>query len=470
MSLLSQFYPSGGNGGTGGIPLDMLVVSGGGGSGAIAGMATPTGNQLIPSSDLNLNNCGAFMASLKSGSGGGGAVYEVYSYPAKPGVTYPITVGSGGAGGTGGASTGTRGANGGSSAFTDPTGEKFHVEGGGGGGAAGFKGSTCIPAFINNPLLFQGASAGTGGQGGLNIFAICNSPTTPFINSYEFHCGGYGKYHGGVAYRDSWQYSCTCPIAVLGGVTAQQTRFGTRYGMDASTPKTPACTRPCEQWGAGGAYPSYAFRECGLKPVSPCLCYCAPDSKAFYPNINDICNRFAWTNASDTCGPGGYRNAITGQQLCYSNSARNNKTDWNGDYQGKNFNPNIPLYVPGPSVNNAICGSPISNPNPVCRTSWCRDRLLPSPCLSGYGAGGAGVSAGVISCSGPAPNSIPACYACCYISGPGLSGSPGTVIVKYPDVFGTIPGPQRPGSEDCSPNTPGFRTYRFTSPGSITLP
>ena len=44
----------------------------------------------------------------------------------------------------------------------------------------------------------------------------------------------------------------------------------------------------------------------------------------------------------------------------------------------------------------------------------------------------------------------------------------GTVIVRYPDAF---PGaPSFPGACDCSPQTPGYYTYRFVSPGSITLP
>lgn len=44
----------------------------------------------------------------------------------------------------------------------------------------------------------------------------------------------------------------------------------------------------------------------------------------------------------------------------------------------------------------------------------------------------------------------------------------GTVIVKYPTDFPAAPS--FPGACDCSPQTPGFYTYRFVSPGSITLP
>lgn len=44
----------------------------------------------------------------------------------------------------------------------------------------------------------------------------------------------------------------------------------------------------------------------------------------------------------------------------------------------------------------------------------------------------------------------------------------GTVIIKYPNIFPA--SPSFPGAFDCSPQTPGYYTYRFVSPGSITLP
>lgn len=52
--------------------------------------------------------------------------------------------------------------------------------------------------------------------------------------------------------------------------------------------------------------------------------------------------------------------------------------------------------------------------------------------------------------------------------GPGIAGAAGVVVVSYPTAFGT--SPSFPGASDISPQTPGYRTYQFTSPGSITLP
>lgn len=48
------------------------------------------------------------------------------------------------------------------------------------------------------------------------------------------------------------------------------------------------------------------------------------------------------------------------------------------------------------------------------------------------------------------------------------AGQSGVVVVQYPDAYPAAPA--FPGASDVSPATPGFRTYRFTSSGSITLP
>jgi hypothetical protein len=51
---------------------------------------------------------------------------------------------------------------------------------------------------------------------------------------------------------------------------------------------------------------------------------------------------------------------------------------------------------------------------------------------------------------------------------PGKAGQSGVVVVQYPSAYAAAPS--FPGASDVSPATPGFRTYRFTSSGSITLP
>lgn len=51
------------------------------------------------------------------------------------------------------------------------------------------------------------------------------------------------------------------------------------------------------------------------------------------------------------------------------------------------------------------------------------------------------------------------------VSNPGGSG---TVVIRYPTQFPVASA--FPGGVDLSPDTPGYRTYQFTSPGSITIP
>lgn len=48
------------------------------------------------------------------------------------------------------------------------------------------------------------------------------------------------------------------------------------------------------------------------------------------------------------------------------------------------------------------------------------------------------------------------------------AGQSGVVVVQYPSAYPAAPS--FPGATDVSPATPGYRTYRFTSSGSITLP
>ena len=50
-----------------------------------------------------------------------------------------------------------------------------------------------------------------------------------------------------------------------------------------------------------------------------------------------------------------------------------------------------------------------------------------------------------------------------------IDACPGTVIIQYPSDFNAA-SVSSPNVCDCSPATPGFRTYRFLCPGSITFP
>ena len=82
------------------------------------------------------------------------------------------------------------------------------------------------------------------------------------------------------------------------------------------------------------------------------------------------------------------------------------------------------------------------------------------------GSGGGAPSA----CQAPATSGCPSSCAYC-IAGEYIysGGCPGSVIVQYPDEYAAATT-SSPNVCDCSPNTPGFRTYAFYEPGTITLP
>jgi hypothetical protein len=52
---------------------------------------------------------------------------------------------------------------------------------------------------------------------------------------------------------------------------------------------------------------------------------------------------------------------------------------------------------------------------------------------------------------------------------PTINGCPGIVVVQYPTIHGCAIT-SSPNVCDCSPLTPGYRTYKFYCPGTITLP
>tara|TARA_B100000003_G_C10936410_1_gene373488 strand:- start:1045 stop:2310 length:1266 start_codon:yes stop_codon:yes gene_type:complete len=73
--------------------------------------------------------------------------------------------------------------------------------------------------------------------------------------------------------------------------------------------------------------------------------------------------------------------------------------------------------------------------------------------------------------SGGGASSVYCCtFMCCIVPGSvECNGCPGSVIVQYPTCYGAAVST---GSSiiDCSPNTPGMRTYKFMCPGTIQFP
>jgi len=71
--------------------------------------------------------------------------------------------------------------------------------------------------------------------------------------------------------------------------------------------------------------------------------------------------------------------------------------------------------------------------------------------------------------SGAGGNTIYACSNCFPTTETISHGCPGSVIIQYPDEFAAATT-SSPSVVDCSPNTPGSRTYKFLCPGTITFP
>lgn len=99
-------------------------------------------------------------------------------------------------------------------------------------------------------------------------------------------------------------------------------------------------------------------------------------------------------------------------------------------------------------------------------------------CLCVYGSGG--IRGGSNRCLTPDYQATPSAFLCrCDVtftgsgagapSLPTANGCPGIVVVQYPNDYGTATT-SSPNVCDCSPLTPGYRTYKFYCPGSITLP
>lgn len=432
MSKLSQFFGSGSSG----IPLDMLIVGGGGGSGSVAGGPSPNGSFTIPSGELQ-SQC--YSHNAESGMGGPGAVYEVFGYPAAPGGTYPITVGSGGAGGTGGQNTGTKGANGGASAFVDPGGETLQALGGGGGGVTAHvipnRISTPLPSYVADPSLGCGNPGGTGGGGSFVLKAVC--PQTPSPGRYNRTCALLG---GTGAYQDSFITStgvgnCCNQVCDAGVPEGKRTRWGHQRGNSAVKIFTANTTGGTCMNVVGTGYQIASCATFAKNPIQ------ASES----PNCTD--QRGYCTCAKYPACYYSVQSNITGIPACYGVTRGICAPVAQGTY----FTPSQQPEVPATCWNSCY----------ICTVN----QVTPHPNDNGYGLGGYKVDA-MLGFPLPSPTNATQKW----MSSPGRTGSSGSVTVRYPASWGATPAPQRSGSVDCSPNTPGYYTYRWTSPGSITLP
>lgn len=371
MSLLSQFFPSGGGSK---MDVDVLILSGGGGGAISSGLAL-----------CGPQNC---QGRQSSGSGGGGAVFRG-TIPIEPGSTVPIVVGGGGAGFSNEPIDACfPGSIGGCSKITYPEGTVCVMGGGGGAHARELIGTE--PNIPSVPTSTYGNyTAGTGGSGGCrcrsDCTALCGGQTPTDQNIRCMPIGGksvygtgrfkrkaeFSKYDGGVC--------CVASSSNWEGVDIMNHKYG--------------------QFSGGAAAGGWVF----IYPGTPCTTVCMYNSLG-----------------SGGAGGPGLVETITCEMGAIS--------------------------IAGKGVCSDISGTREEYGRGVVPYGNCQAVF---PGRANYGEGG---------------------HATCCTCGSYCSanGGSGTVIVRYPTQFAAAPS--SPGATDCSPQTPGYYTYRFNSSGSITLP
>jgi len=362
MSVISQFFPSGGgSGGSAKMDLEVLILSGGGGAA--------------------ITCAGGASSAVKSGLGGGGAVF-VGSVPVTSGCTVPVVIGAGGAGATGEATTVSQnGTQGGSSSITTP--ETTLCVAGGGAGAitnplAGLVFGSYPPTCPKATFVWNG---GTGGTGGLRCST--NSP----VDLFGIQTPGSCVVEGGRS------------IYSTGNFIGCETARGYAPGRCVSYKKFDGPHQINHKYGT----------FMGGSAAGGMLC----------------CATSCWVNGQASGGAGGHGTL---------SSSQNSDT--------------LLIRYGGAAYCSDITGTLEEYGRGVVH--------IPFACMPVLASGDANTGRG----GSQASNANQ-----CVNAG---SGGSGVVVIRYPDQFTAAPA--SPGATDCSPVTPGYRTYRFNSTGSITLP
>jgi hypothetical protein len=238
MSLLSQFFPSGGSGT--GIRTNMLVVGGGGGGTPSSPLPPPTGFPAPTPSPYQQPIPAADVALAGGGGGGGGQVSEFLGYLIAPGTQINVTVGSGGA----------VNSNGGDTSLCIVGKENIVMRGG--RGSSSPIPSTSQPCYIS--FYDSSCSAGAGGRG-------CTS--SPVYPAWSFPCVANSA--GGFLYRGLPQYCIAnpspgcCAFCIVHELSDQQVVIRARSGSGPDgltktiSPGSPSPSGPGRLPGIGGS-------------------------------------------------------------------------------------------------------------------------------------------------------------------------------------------------------------------------
>jgi hypothetical protein len=452
MSLLSQFFPSGSGASTSKIKTNMLMVAGGAGG-------TPAGGQVCtPNESLNSASGG--------GGGGAGEVIELRNYEFTSGSTLTVTVGSGG-----GASS-----NGGNSCVTSSLDNDVYVMVGGNSSSIPDVTSP-VPCSQCARIIYSSIDMSIGGGGGGATGFVCRVPTP---------CPG-----------------VSCPT--VGGNNQCVPTSKIYCGLNgAPFNPCPACVSSCiidyfdrgtsirPLFGSGGAS---SFR---LAPNTPGMVTASP-TYCFYPGLGGGGGAGAGGNGgsisvSSGCGaPPGGSTAIPASITCFKSP--------DGGIGGCGIQTEILGSIQCFASGGGGGGGNVTQVFTLysCVGPACCQCFYPSECYRGLGgtscSGGCGGKGGV-SARPPFAGGSGCVYAPYWVQyttgcngcnatvntggggggggagpttqGTAGSGGSGVVIIQYSTFYPAAPA--FPGACDCSPSTPGCRTYKFNGPGSITLP
>jgi hypothetical protein len=420
MSLLSQFFPSGGGAK---IKTSMLLVGGGGGGGC-------TGPDPFTPAPIRgtVNERGG-----GGGGGGAGTVYRFNDFYISSNSTITVTVGAGGnnnsdggnscicicnqdlfitAGGRSGASPTVINSN--CPVTDDIYSTTSQIRCGLGGGGKGFVCQTQPPAnaHSSNPCSTNNGGCGItwcGSSGSLSsiLNPSCLSSCS-IIATTQTACGAVSR---GVY------------ISQSGGSGGSKTPYGTCYAGAS---------------GGGGWGSSFVGCPSQLNPSAGGYVPCGLSQALAIPQ----------------CGSGGSGtfSSITGSNTEYA-AGGGGGGGANGGTPPPAFSPYIYCIVfmgrPGISPTGGCGGRGAIFSSPYGGTI-CTPACGGINATANLGGGGGG--------AGYAPTSTLA----------GGNGGSGTFVIQYPNAYPAAPA--FPGACDCSPATPGSRTYRFNGPGSIILP
>ena len=431
MSTLTQFFGSGGGGGSSsGMPVRVQIQEGGGGASCFCHYWTN-----VP------NNSTYCMGGLISGRGGNHADLNL---SIDPGAVCPITVGSGGA------SYSCPFTNAFTSPPCDPQGARplncranclCGKRGPLGGVSAFGSGSCCLGFAPGGTYLARGATC-----------PIPPGTSTPTSTSPTCFYSCATITIADVEYIPYFDTSNLGPNPITNqnipckSISGALTTYGQNEGQriwDSPQPKImsthfPAGTLDCNEYyhfacgcgicyggnymrayGGGADQPAQItrwFGECAITfPGMPCACTQTPSDRV------SCCNNNQYQETRTCCG--GVVSTITGAVCAYG--------------VGGSIREGWPRCINNTEMSDVL----------HCCDDHSRFRF------PGSGAGG---------------NTVWSCT-CQFPTGPYSDGCPGSVIIQYPDEYAAATT-SSPSVVDCSPNTPGSRTYKFLCPGSITFP